>query len=419
MSAFSGQKLDKIPAHVPPELVYEYDNARDPRMLEDPHARMRSLILEAPPIFFSPYNGGMWFVTRKKAIVDITMNPEVYSNSFLAAAASGEHKGEHTGGHKEGHKEQQGFVMLPIATDPPQHTAYRAPLNQPLAAKTLAGLETAIRDMTNELIDKVLAAGRCDFFSEIAEPLPVTLFMKLAGMPTGRLAEFRDLATQATSATVDAATREMTFKRIAGILAEVIKARQEKREDDLISKLLDANIQGRNPTFHEMLGYSITLFLGGLETVVNALSFGVRHLARDQELQAKLRAEPGLIPGAIEELLRLYGIASTPRRVMRDEVCHGVQFKQGDMVLLLLPAANYDDAAFSNPEQFILGRKDQHQTFNTGPHRCVGLHLARLEMKVFYEEWLKRVPPFRLDPQAPPRFMGGFNLAITSLPLIW
>ncbi|KFA93299.1 cytochrome P450 [Archangium violaceum] len=71
------------------------------------------------------------------------------------------------------------------------------------------------------------------------------------------------------------------------------------------------------------------------------------------------------------------------------------------------------------PEQFILGRKEQHQTFNTGPHRCVGLNLARLEMKVFYEEWLKRVPSFRLDPQAPPRFMGGFSLSVTSLPLVW
>ncbi|QRO01957.1 cytochrome P450 [Archangium violaceum] len=410
MSSFSsGQKLDKIPAHIPPELVYEYDNARDPRMLEDPHARMRSLILEAPPIFFSPLNGGQWFVTRKKAIVDITMNPEVYSNAFMMS-------GEHSAEHKDS---QPSLVMLPIAVDPPQHTAYRTPLNQPLSAKAVSGLETSIREMTNELIDKVLGAGRCDFFSDIAEPLPVTLFMKLAGMPTNRLAEFRHLATQATSATVDHATREATFKRIAGILAETIKARQEKREDDLISRLLDANINGRSPTFQEMLGYSITLFLGGLETVVNALSFGVRHLARDQELQAKLRADPSLLPGAIEELLRLYGVASTPRRVMRDEVCHGVQFKQGDMVFLLLPAANYDDAVFPNPEQFMLGRTEQHMTFNTGPHRCVGLNLARLEMKVFYQEWLKRVPPFRLDPQNKPRFVGGFNLAVTSLPLVW
>ena len=411
MHADSGsQKLVEIPAHVPPELVYEYDNSRDPRMLQDPHARMRSLILEAPPIFFSPCNGGQWMVTRKKAIVDITMNPEVYSNAFLNASA------EHSGEQKD---PQQSLMLLPIGVDPPQHTMYRAPLNQPLSAKSVAGLETAIRAMSNELIDKVLGAGRCDFFSDIAEPLPVTLFMKLAGMPTDRLAEFRHLATQATSSTVDAATRDATFKRIAGILAEVIKARQEKREEDLISRLLDANIDGRNPTFQEMLGYSIILFLGGLETVVNALSFSVRHLARDQELQAKLRADTSLLPGAIEELLRLYGIASTVRQVTRDEVCHGVQFKKGDRVLLLLPAANYDDAAFPNPEQFIMGRTEPHMTFNTGPHRCVGLNLARLEMKVFYQEWLKRVPPFRLDPLEPPRFMGGFNLALTTLPLVW
>lgn len=85
MSVFSGQSLDEIPAHVPPALVYEYDSSIDPRMLEDPHARMRSLILETPPIFFSPYNGGHWFVPRKKAIVDITMNPEIYSNSLFGA----------------------------------------------------------------------------------------------------------------------------------------------------------------------------------------------------------------------------------------------------------------------------------------------------------------------------------------------
>ena len=410
MHADSGsQKLDKIPAHVPPELVYEYDIARDQRMLEDPHARMRSLLREAPPIFFSPCNGGQWMVTRKKLIVDMTMNPEVFSSS---PTASGEHAGEHkdpTGG----------LTLLPISVDPPQHTMYRAPLNQALSAKAVAGLETAIRDMTNELIDKVLAAGHCDFLSDIAEPLPVTLFMKLAGMPTNRLAEFRELATQATSATVSPAEREATFKRIAAILAETIKARQEKREDDLISHLLGVNINGGNPTFQELLGYSIVLFLGGLETVVNALSFGVRHVARDQELQAKLRADPSLLPGAIEELLRLYGIASTVRRVTRDDVCHGVQFKQGDTMVLLLPAANYDDAAFPDPERFILGRTEPHMTFNTGPHRCVGLNLARLEMKVFYQEWLKRVPPFRLDPQAPPRFMGGYNLALTSLPLVW
>ncbi|PTL85747.1 cytochrome P450 [Vitiosangium sp. GDMCC 1.1324] len=409
MHADSGsQKLDKIPAHVPPELVYEYDISRDSRMLEDPHARMRSLIHEAPPIFFSPCNGGQWMVTRKKVIVDMTMNPEVFSSRSTV-----------TGGHGEDKDPQQGLTLLPISVDPPQHTMYRTPLNQQLSAKSVAGLEPAIRAMTNELIDKVLAAGRCDFLPDIAEPLPVTLFLKLAGMPTNRLAEFRQLAAQASSPTVDAATREATFKHIAGILAETIKARQEKREDDLVSRLLDANIDGRNPTFHEMLGYSILLFLGGLDTVVNALCFGVRHLARDQELQAKLRADPSLLPGAIEELLRLYGIVTMPRRVARDEVCHGVQFKKGDSVLLLLPAANYDDTAFPNSEQFILGRKEQHQTFNTGPHRCVGLNLARLEMKVFYQEWLKRVPPFRLDPEKKPRFIGGYTLAITSLPLVW
>jgi cytochrome P450 len=272
--------------------------------------------------------------------------------------------------------------------------------------------------MTHELIDNVIDRGGCDFLAEVAEPLPVTLFMQMAGMPTGRLAEFRVLAEEAT-ASAEGSVRQKAFVQIGEILAEVIRARQVERRDDLISRLLDARIDGNPPTFTEMVNYAVLLFLGGLETVVNAISWGMRHLAIDQALQAQVRAQPELITPAVEEILRLYAVASTVRRVTTGHSIRDVKFETNDSVLLLIPAVNYDPAAYKDPGACILGRPEPHVTFNSGPHRCLGANLARLELRTFFTEWLQRVPPHRLDPERPATFVGGLNLGVRSLPLLW
>src|SRR5690606_1226975 len=237
-------------------------------------------------------------------------------------------------------------------------------------------------------------------------------------MPNDRLHEFRQLAEDATAAP-EAATRLNALQRIVAILIDTIKARQAQRQGDIISHLLDADIGGRKPTFEEMQSYVTLLFLGGLETVVNALSFCTRYLALNPDLQNQLRAHPEQLTEAIEELLRVHGIGSTIRKVTADTVCHGVQLKKGDVIYLHLPAANFDPQVYTTPEDFVMGRKQGHLTFNSGPHRCVGANLARLELRVFLEEWLRRIPDFRLDPQRPATFCGGMNLAVKSLPLVW
>jgi cytochrome P450 len=397
----SSSSMTVLPDHVPPELVYDFDYVNDAGLHEDPHLRMRSIVREAPPIFYAPYYCGHWVITRRQALADITRDTATFSNKSKGIPAT----------PKEIH-------LIPLTMDPPVHTVYRLPLNRHLSIKAVAPLETAIRAMSNELIDAVIDARTGDFLSQVAEPLPVTLFMRMAGMPTDRFHEFRKLAEDATAAP-DGLVRQRALQSIHAILSDVVKARMATPEDDLLSRVLEADIDGRPPTYEEMQSYAVLLFLGGLETVVNAIGFSVRHLARNEALQTQLRDDPARIPAAVEEFLRLYGIASTIRRVITDTTYDGVNFKENDYILLLIPAVNYDPATYADAESFCPGRATGHVTFNMGPHRCVGANLARLELRVFLEEWLRRIPRFRLDPQRPPTFMGGLNLAVRTLPLIW
>jgi cytochrome P450 len=390
-----------IPGHVPAHLVYDFDYIYDERLLQEPHERMKSLIAEAPPIFYSPRYGGHWVVTRKKALADITRDTESFSSRSLGIPPA-----------------SKVMDLIPLTYDPPKHTEYRLPLIKLFSVKGVQPQEASIRKMAIELIDAVAGRGSCDFLSQVAEPLPPTLFFTMAGMPTNRLLEFRELSETATAAP-DAKARQAAVARIAEILAETVKARIAEPRDDIISHLVTADFGGRRLRMDEVLNYSVLLFLGGLETVVNALCFCARHMAQDQALQSELRADPARIPAVAEELLRVHAIAMTVRTATRDLQYDGVTLRQGDQLLLLVPAINFDPDAFANPNELCPGRKEAHATFNMGPHRCIGANLARLEIKVFFEEWLSRIPAFKLDPQKPPIFIGGLNLAVRTLPLIW
>jgi cytochrome P450 len=170
----------------------------------------------------------------------------------------------------------------------------------------------------------------------------------------------------------------------------------------------------------DMENYGVVLFIAGLDTVMNGMGFGVRHLAQDQKLQAELRANPKMIPEAAEELLRRYTFTVPPRKVAKDIEFEGLQMKAGERVMLFLPAADLDPGEFAGSDRFDLQReKKAHIAFNAGPHRCLGSHLARVELQTLYEQMLARLPPFRLDPQRPPKFHGGHVIGVDTLWLAW
>jgi cytochrome P450 len=238
------------------------------------------------------------------------------------------------------------------------------------------------------------------------------------GMDTTRLREFRGWVYDMLSNDND--RRARSHLDIANMMAPLIAARQDEPREDLISELVHSEVNGKRLTFDEVQAYCLLLFGAGLDTVANSLGFNMNYLAGDQSLQERLRADPSLIPEAVEESLRKFGIADVVRIVARDAEFGGVQLKAGERVMLMLAAGNYDPKVFPDPVAFDLDRENKtHISFNTGPHRCVGSHLARIELKLFLEEWFRRMPNVRRDPDQRVRLRGGQTLALENLPIQW
>jgi cytochrome P450 len=306
----------------------------------------------------------------------------------------------------------------PQSMNPPRHAVYRMPLMRAFAPNEIKRMEAGIRALAVELITSIAPLGRGEFLKAVAEPLPVTVFMKMMGMPLSRLGEFRSWMNNMMS--FDDAKRASAFASVNRAMGELVEARKRAREDDLISRLLDSDIAGHSPTMEDMQSYCLLLFTAGLDTLVNAFTFGMYHLASHPELQERIRADRALIPALIEEVLRRYAVVMLPRVVGRDAEFGGVRLKRGERALLMLPAGNMDPKSFPTPMAFDIDRDNKaHMTFGSGPHRCVGSHLARLEMRVFYEEWFARMPIVHIDLEEPPTYRPGLNLTICKLALIW
>jgi cytochrome P450 len=397
-------QVPELPQHVRPEHVIDFDFYNDRRFTEkgDVHDGLLQLNSESTGIFYTPRNGGHWVINGYELLFEAARDTETFSSRKMVVP-----------------RMQHEPTYIPIYLDPPMHWTYRKVLVQAFAPKMVATMEGDIRRLATELIDAVASRGSCDFVKEVAEPLPVKIFMRMMGIPLERFADFREWVQIIVSSS-DNAAREQAQQQIDEAMAAVIRQRQESREQDLVSMLIDCDIEGRNPTFDELLGYCQLLFVAGLDTVMNGMSFAIRHLARDVELQRRLRADKSLIPDAIEEILRRYTFSVPGRLVMRDVQFGGVDLRKDDMVLLLLPAADLDGRVFDTPEKADIARENKaHIAFNAGPHRCVGSHLARLELRVIYEEWLARIPEYWQNPDKPEKIHAGHVYGVDTLPLCW
>lgn len=391
-----------VPPHVPENLVFDYNINNDPRLVDNIHDGLFDLRNAAPgPIFYTPRNGGSWIVIGYRECYEIARNFKVFGND--PSIVDPDHKMT---------------PRIPVSFDPPQHSSYRRVLMENLGPRALLGVEPDIHSTLDDLIDNVIDEGGCDFVPSVAEPLPVWVFMRMMGFPLDRYKEFRRWVS-ALVLMLPPEVRQQTLDLVTEMTAPLVRERMLVRQDDLISRLIDADIDGRKPTFEEIQSYCLMLFVAGLDTVVNAMSFGMRHLATDYELQDRLRANPKLIPQAVEELLRRYSFANPGRIVVKDFDAFGVEFHRGDPLTLLLSAADLDERTFENPTKVDIDRNQPHLAFNAGPHRCVGLHLARLELQALYECWLRRFPRFSLDPNASWRFHQGVVHGVESLPLVW
>lgn len=393
-----------IPAHVPAELVYSYNFFTDPELLQDPHKRMRALTEKFPGgIFYTPECGGHWVVTGYEQLTEIARDAELFSSKHTTIP-----------------RRPVEFKLIPINIDPPDHAKYRRVIASAFSPRLIRTMEEATRKFVNELIDQVVDNRGCEFVHAIAEPLPITVFMKLVGLPLERMPEFRDWASTALTST-DMNERMATIQKIVIFITETILDLQQKPvSEDLLSVLSHSEVDGRPLTLEELQAYGLLLMLAGLDTVVNGMAFGIRHLAQHPELQAEIRTNPACVPAVVEEMLRRYSFPNTVRSLTRDADFHGLTMKEGDMVMLVLGAADLDEKAYENAEAFDMNRKGpRHVAFNTGPHNCAGASLARMELGLLYEEWCRRIPEFHLDETKPATFCGGPVIGVKELHILW
>jgi cytochrome P450 len=403
------------PAHVPDELVVDFDMFADPGLSVDPHARVFELVCTTPSIFWTPRNGGHWVLMSHEANYQAGRKPELFSSQIIPPEMQAAMQARLPAGAP------RIPTLVPIFLDPPDHARYRMPLASAFSPKTMTALQESIRTQARALIQGVVRAGECEFMSAIAVPLPVHVFMKMMGFPLERDKEYRALAREVIGGAGDAP--EVVLQRMFRIVAamrDTLLARKAQPEDDLITLLWSLKIGDRPTTLADVEDFALLLFLAGLDTVMLGMGFAARHLATHADLQQQLRDHPDQITKAKEEMLRRYSFVSPPRRVAQDSQFNGVQLKKNERVVQFLPAAGLDSARFPDPERFDIERTNTgHIAFNSGAHRCLGSNLARTELQVFYEELLSILPPFRLDTTRPPVFHGGNNLGITSMYLLW
>ncbi len=387
--------------------VYDFDMFTDQAYVQDPHTRIMDVIAKAPPIFWTPRNGGHWMIMGHKAAFDASRDWEIFSSEVLPPAMP-----------PGSPRIPQG---VPIGLDPPLHSKYRAPLNTMFSPKAVLAMKDGIRELAADLIDAVKDQGGCEFMTAIAEPLPVQVFLKMFGLPVERQVEYRTLVNQFISTPMtDMAQSVRMLRGVCDVMHDTIMERRDYPQDDIISAMWQTRIDDRAMTLDDIENYCVVLFLAGLDTVMNGMGHGVRHLATHPDLQANLRANPTLIVNAAEELLRRYTFTVPTRIVAKDVEFAGVTMRQGDRAYLFLPGADLDPTEFPEPARFDLARENKvHIAFGVGPHRCLGSHLARVELQVLYAELLARLPPFRLDSNHAVTFRGGHVIGPRSLHLTW
>lgn len=391
-----------IPDHVRPEQVFEFDIYADPRITDDVQGSYAEALRDAPDVFWTPLNGGHWMVQRYDIISDIVKNPTVFSAREMQIP-----------------RVENPPFMIPLSIDPPDNIPYRHALMPKFSPRAVADMEPKMRAMAAEIVGKVAKQGECDFVADISARFPVSVFMELMGLPLEKLEEFRHIADSYFNARTNEEIQTISGS-IFAIFNDVIAYRRENPGDDLVSHFLTVDVEGRKLSQDEILAMCFVLFLGGMDTVTNVTGFSFQYLATDRALQARLANDLSLVPKFAEEGLRMFGVIGTPRLVVQDHDAFGVSFRTGEMVLSALCQSGRDDTKLDRPNEFDIDRKAMpHLNFSTGPHLCLGHALARAEMRVLAEEWLKQVPSFRLKPGERHGFRIGTVIAIESLPIEW
>jgi len=378
----------------------------DPEALAHPQP-LYKLLRDAGPAIDMGDEVGMVIVGGDAEVRHVLQHPEVFSSGIDAVAIG------------------QVRPLIPLQIDPPQHRDFRKLLDPIFAPKQIALLEDQTRALVKQLVGAVAPHGGCNFHTAIAEPLPTTVFLQLLGLPVSRAQEFLKLKDGIIRPPVR--THEERVEYTAGIgqeiykvLQEAIDERQDQRSDDFISMFLDAEVDGQRLTNDDILDIGYLFFLAGLDTVTSSLDCMLAYLAQNPDRRQQIVDDPSLIQHAIEEMLRWESpVQGVVRVTTQDTELAGCPIEKGKVVTLMLASANTDERTWHDVDTIDFERDgNRHIAFGGGAHRCLGSHLARMELRVALEEWHQAIPHYRIKDDVVLMYSQGLR-SVDNLELVW
>ena len=390
-----------IPSHIPPQLVHDIDIYDLSAVDEDVHLAWKRL-QDFGEIIWTPRNGGHWIVTNGALTYELFKDHERLSSKEISVP-----RGTNL------------YPIIPTQSDEPEHSAYRQIIQPAFMPREVQRYSEEARKLAVELIEEFKPIGECEFISDSALKLPLIIFLRIVDLPL----EDRETLhgyTEVMTRESDPQVRVAAYQNTVDYLKYWIGKRRAEPGDDLLSQAVNCTVLGRPATEDEVLGLGANMLFGGLDTVASMMGFIMRFLAGHPEHRRWILEHPDKMRHAVEELLRRHGVANIARVAKYDIEIGGATVKEDEIVYLITCQHGLDDRVCPNPLEVDFNRPTPfHGTFGNGIHRCPGSNLARNEIRVMLEEWLPRIPDFRIKRSDKAVAQSGPVNGVLYLPLQW
>ena len=394
-----------LPDHVPESLVRDFDIYGPPGIDSDFHEAWATLLQEddSCPLVWTQANEGHWLPTRSSIIEEILTDYTRFSSRSIIIPKS--HSADHG--------------LLPTTIDPPEHHFYRKTLNHSMAPAAVNAMSDDIRSIVTSLIDGFVEKGHCNFTRDFADILPIRVFLSMMDLPENDIPQTKYWTDQLIRPD-GSITFADALQNLKDYIAPYVDQRMGKEGVDMLSRMINTDTNGRRLNREEAIKLSIQVFIAGVDTVVNLLGFVFLFLARSEKHRLQISQGEISVAQAVEEILRRFPLVTVAREVTEDMEFHGVHLKAGDIVAAPTPLAGMDNTFTPNAVDVEFGRKHGTSlTFGRGAHTCPGKNLARVELRIAIEEWLKRIPDFHVDGDSPVSFSSGIVGVVNELKLRW
>jgi hypothetical protein len=380
----------------------------DPAWITDPFPIWDELRQSCPVAHSARFQDGAYFPSRYEDVREIAYDTEHFSSRRVIV------------------REKKMPVLIPappITSDPPAHRPARMPLLPPFSPKAVERLQPSTIELCGRLIDAFAADGHCDAATQYAQHIPTRVIAHMLGVPEAHGDQFATWIRMALEEGIHDLARAQQANVEMGRYFEAELAKRTASGgggEDLISYLMNLRHDGKPLPHDELIGTLRLLLIAGIDTTWSAIGASLWHLATHDDDRRRLVENPALMDTAVEEFLRAYAPVTMAREVVRQVTINGCPMKPGSMVLLSFPAANRDPEVFPDADKVLIDREEnRHAAFGLGIHRCLGSNLARMELRTAIEEWLKRIPEFRLDASKAVRWSEGTVRGPRALPVLF